>query len=134
MTLSLRIGGDEVRVALAAPEHPSEGRRITADRDGCFTADFAAYAEAEEVSAFAEHLLAGLRPAEIAPFRVEVSEGRANPLRPAAVPVHGSGAVAFVARPTPMGHDRSSHLDMETGPVPLDGLRAELEQFRRELA
>ncbi|WP_405831468.1 MULTISPECIES: hypothetical protein [unclassified Streptomyces] len=24
--------------------------------------------------------------------------------------------------------------DMETGPVPLDGLRAELEQFRRDLA
>ncbi|WP_168714770.1 hypothetical protein [Streptomyces sp. A0592] len=37
------------------------------------------------------------------------------------------------ARPTPMGHE-THHPDTETGPVPLDGPRAELEQFRRELA
>ncbi|MEU9085128.1 hypothetical protein [Streptomyces sp. NPDC048357] len=46
----------------------------------------------------------------------------------------GGDEVAFMVRLTPLGHDQPHHLDMETGPVPLDGLRAELEQFRRDLA
>ncbi|MDX3537143.1 hypothetical protein PV721_22760 [Streptomyces sp. MB09-01] len=42
--------------------------------------------------------------------------------------------VALTGPGEPSDGDRTNHLDMETGPVPLDGLRAELEQFRRDLA
>ncbi|MFD8631397.1 hypothetical protein [Streptomyces sp. NPDC059533] len=134
MTPRLRIGGDEVWVALTGPEQPSEPWRVTADWDGGFTADFEAYVEAEEVAAFAERLLTRTGAAEPSGFQTEVSEGRGNPLRLAVIPVDGGDAFAFVARLTPVGHDETNHLDMEIGPVPLDGLRAELEQFRRELA
>ncbi|MFJ3721980.1 hypothetical protein ACIPYQ_05335 [Streptomyces sp. NPDC090045] len=134
MTPRLRIGDDQVWVALTGPEEPSDGWRVTADWDGGFTADFEAYVEAEEVGAFAERLLARTRAAEPAAFWAEVSEGRGNPLHLSAVPVYGEDALAFVVRLTPMGHDQTNHLDMEIGPVPLDGLRAELEQFRRDLA
>ncbi|WP_328927040.1 hypothetical protein OG429_22205 [Streptomyces sp. NBC_00190] len=134
MTPRLRIGGDEVWVALTAPEQPSDGWRVTADWGSEFTADFEAYVEAEEVSAFAELLLARTGAAEPEAFRAEVSEGRGNPLRLAVIPVDGGEALAFVVRLTPMGHDETNHLDMEIGPVPLDGLRAELEQFRKDLA
>ncbi len=51
-----------------------------------------------------------------------------------AVPVYGEVALACGGRLTPVGHDEINHLDMGIGPVPLDGLRAEFEQFRRELA
>ncbi|MFE9931537.1 hypothetical protein [Streptomyces sp. NPDC005533] len=87
----------------------------------------------DEVTAFAEGLPARTRTAGSEAFRAEVSEGRGNPLRLSGVPV-GDDAVAFTVRLTPLGHDETNHLDMETGPVPLDGLRAELEQFRRDLA
>ncbi|MFE5676159.1 hypothetical protein ACFQ7B_20065 [Streptomyces erythrochromogenes] len=134
MTPRLRIGDDEAWVALTAPEEPSEGWLVTADWVGRFTADFEAYVEAEEVSAFAQRLLDRIGAAEPAAFWAEVSEGRANPLRLSAVPAYGEDSLVFVARLTPVGHDDVIHLDMEIGPVPLDGLRAELEQFRRELA
>ncbi|WP_404957716.1 hypothetical protein [Streptomyces sp. 147326] len=133
MTPRLRIGGDEVWVALTAPERPSDEWRITADRGGEFTADFGAYVEAEEVTAFAEGLLARTRTAGTEAFRAEVSEGRGNPLQLSATPV-GDDALAFMVRLTPLGHDQTNHLDMEIGPVPLDGLGAELDQFRRDLA
>ncbi|AWZ04877.1 MULTISPECIES: hypothetical protein [unclassified Streptomyces] len=132
MTPRLRIGSDEVWVALTAPERAGDGWRVTADWGGELTADFEAYVEAEEVTAFAERLLARLRAAEPEAFWDEVSESRANPLRLAAIPA-GDGDLAFVARLTPLGHDTTNHLDMEIGPVPFDGLRADLEAFRRDL-
>ncbi|MFB7178093.1 hypothetical protein ACFCYI_10350 [Streptomyces sp. NPDC056257] len=133
MTPRLRIGGDEVWVALTAPEPPSDEWRVTADWGGELTADFGAYVESDEVAAFADGLLARTRTAGSEAFRAEVSEGRGNPLQLSAVLVDDD-AIAFMVRLTPLGHDQTNHLDMETGPVPLDGLRAELEQFRRDLA
>ncbi|MCX5296663.1 hypothetical protein OG898_09185 [Streptomyces sp. NBC_00193] len=132
MTPRLRIGSDEVWVALTAPERAADGWRVTADWGGEFTADFEAHVEAEEVAAFADRLLARTGAAEPEAFWAEVSESRANPLRLAAIPA-GAGDIAFVARLTPVGHDTTNHLDMEIGPVPLDGLRADLEEFRRDL-
>lgn len=132
MSPRLRIGGDEVWVALTAPERADDAWRVTADWGGEFTADFEAYVEAEEVAAFAERLLARTGAGESGAFQIEVSESRANPLRLAVIPV-GDDGIAFVARLTPVGHDTTNHLDMEIGPVPLDGLRADLEEFRRDL-
>ncbi|MFD7098743.1 hypothetical protein ACFV0B_26185 [Streptomyces xanthophaeus] len=134
MTPRLRIGDDEAWVALAGPDEPSDGWRVTADWGGWFTADFEAHVEAEEVTAFAERLLDRTCVPAPASFWAEVSEGRGNPLRLSALPVSGGDALFFVVRLTPNGHDQTNHLDMEIGPVPLDGLRAEIEQFRRDLA
>ncbi|MBT2446085.1 hypothetical protein J7F03_03065 [Streptomyces sp. ISL-43] len=139
MTPRLRIGDDECWVALtspeepAGPEEPTGSWRVTADWGGAFTADFAARGvDTEEVAAFADRLLARTGAAMPLSFWAEVSEGRGNPLRLSAIPA-GDDDIAFVARLTPVGHDVTNHLDMEIGPVPLDGPRAELEEFRRDL-
>ncbi|MET9469377.1 hypothetical protein ABZY44_32200 [Streptomyces sp. NPDC006544] len=133
----LRLGDDISSVRLTAPETADGFWRLTADWDGCFSADFeAAGVSTGDVAAFADRLLEGFAPDEpFAPrehFSVVVSEGRDNPLS-----VHVrrlDDSVVFLARVTPCGHDETSHLDLEIGAVPLGDQLAHLEAFRRELA
>lgn len=79
-------------------------------------------AEAED---FAERLLAAL--AAGGPFTVEAGAVLRLDARPA-----GEG-FAFLARVTPPEGEGTEPLDVEIGPVPTDGLRADLEEFRRSL-
>lgn len=133
----LRLGDDISSVRLTAPEGAETFWRLSADWDGCFTADFEATGvSTEDVVAFADRLLEGFAPDEpFAPrehFSAVVSEGRNNPLS-----VHVrrlDDRVVFLARVTPCGHDETSHLDLEIGAVALDDQLAHLEAFRKDLA
>ncbi|WP_306326052.1 hypothetical protein [Streptomyces venezuelae] len=127
--VGLRLGDDQAWVELAPDPDGPEQWRVTADWVGAFTADFETDLEPEEAAAFADALLAGVDGG--GPFRLEVTEGRNNPLLLQSVPA--DDGLVFLVRLTPNGHDTGTHLDVELDPVDRAELRARIEDFRRSL-
>ncbi|MEU1277863.1 hypothetical protein [Streptomyces sp. NPDC005805] len=147
---ALFIGGDDAYVAFVRPElDPADpGVRRAAEEAGVDPEEFAGPGDlwavlVEQDGAGDGFELPGVRDAEPAGFaerlRAELV-GAAGPftvdggavLSLAARPA-GEGAVAFTAHVTPPG-DEAVPLVVETGPLPVAGLLADLDAFLGSLA
>ncbi|MFD0266609.1 hypothetical protein ACFVGY_08435 [Streptomyces sp. NPDC127106] len=128
---ALTLGYGRAWLTIESRPELEDGWLLTADSYKELSARFEVeHVEREYVVAFVDRLITGMADAES--FSVRLTPGRNNPLTLRAVPVEDG--FEFLARLTPNGDDAVVHLDMEVGNLGADELRADFENFRRNLA